>query len=180
MAIAASARRYAQAVFQIALEKDELDGWLDDLSVLVQAVENEEFTEFLDAPQVPAARKVSVVKEALGDSVGPLALNLVSLLASRNVAHIMPGVVEQYQRLLDAHRGVERAEVVSAVPLDDQQKGSIAALLEKIVGKEVQLVSRVEPSTLGGFVARAGDRVIDSSVRTKLDRMRREFGERVL
>jgi F-type H+-transporting ATPase subunit delta len=179
MARAASARRYAQAVFQIALERDELDAWRDDLSVLAQAVENKEFAEFLDAPQVPTAKKVSVAKEALGDTVGPLALNLVSLLASRNAAHTMPGVVEQYQLLLDDHRGVERAEVVSAVSLDDQQERSIVALLEKIVGKDVQLVSRIEPWTLGGFVAKAGDRVIDGSTRTKLDRMRREFGERV-
>ena len=173
----ASARRYAQAVFQIALEKEESEAWMDDLAVLARALESEQFSEFLDAPQIPSGQKVDVIKSTLGDEVGPLALNLMSLLATRNVVHVMPDIVEQFQRLLDAHRGIERAEVVSAVPLSDQQRQSIEELLKSIVGKQLRLTSRVEPQTLGGLVARVGDRVIDGSTSTKLHAMRRELIE---
>ena len=175
----ASARRYAQAVFQIATEKDELEGWLGDLLVLARTLEDRDFAEFLDAPHVPLSQKIEVIRSALGDTVGPLALNLMSLLASRNIAQVMPGIVEQYQRLLDVHNGIERAEVVSAVPLDDAQRQQAAELLRDIVGKEIRLTSRVEPRILGGLVARVGDRVLDGSTATKLEAMRRELVEQL-
>lgn len=161
------------------MERNELDGWLDDLSVMARAVEGQEFSQFLDAPQVPVGHKASLIRGALGATVGPLALNLLALLASRGIAHLVPSIVDQYQRLLDSHRGIERAEVVSAVPLDDAQHHKVEELLKGIVGKEVRLSSRVEPQVLGGFVARVGDRVIDGSTRTRLREMRRDLVERL-
>ena len=175
----ASARRYAQAVFQIGLEHDSLDQWYGDLSTMATAVDESELGVFLDAPQVSVERKVEVISDALGDSVSPLAANLLALLASRGIASILTGVVESYQSMLDDHRGIERAEVVSSVPLDDEQRRRVSGLLEGMVGKQVRLVSRVEPSILGGFVARVGDRVIDGSARTRLNQMRRRIVERV-
>lgn len=176
---AASARRYAQAVFQIGAEHDSLEQWYDDLSAMAAALEDGELVAFLDAPQVSVERKVELIGNALGDAVTPLAANLLSLLASRGIASILPDVVESYQALLDDHRGVERAEVVSSVPLDDEQQQRVSDLLEGMVGKQVRLNSRVEPSILGGFVARVGDRVIDGSARTRLDQMRRRIVDRV-
>ncbi len=174
----ASARRYAQAVFQIAIENDELGSWLDDLTVLSDAVQNVELSTFLDAPQLSPSQKIAVLKSTLSDAVGPLALNLVSLLASRNLAGLMPGVVEQYQSLLDEHDGIERAEVVSAVPLDDAQRAGVEQLLKDVVGKEIRLTSRVDPQIIGGMVARVGDHLIDGSTVTRLESMRRELIER--
>jgi F-type H+-transporting ATPase subunit delta len=172
---AASARRYAQAVFQIGLEHDNLEQWYDDLATMAAALDDGELAAFLNAPQVTVDRKVEVISEALGDSVSPLAANLLALLASRGIASILPDLVESYQALLDDHRGIERAEVVSPVPLDDEQRRRVSDLLVGMVGKQVRLNSRVEPSILGGFVARVGDRVIDGSARTRLNQMRRRL-----
>ncbi len=174
----ASARRYAQAVFQIANENDELESWLDDLAVLSAAVQDAQLSAFLDAPQLSPSQKIAVLQSTLSDTVGPLALNLVSLLASRNLAGLMHGIVEQYQSLLDEHDGIERAEVVSAVPLDDAQRARVEQLLKDVVGKEVRLTSRVDPRIIGGMVARVGDHVIDGSTATRLESMRRELSER--
>jgi len=172
-----SPRRYAQAVFQIALERDEFDLWTGDLAVIAVALENREFSGLLDAPQVPASRKVDTVKQALGASVAPLPLNLLSLLATKSLAHLVPDIIEQYTRLLDAHRGIERAEVTSAVPLDDGQQASVASLLSNILAREVRLISDVQPDIVGGLIARFSDRVIDGSIRTKLAAMRRNVVE---
>ncbi len=174
---AASARRYAQAVFQIALENDEFDRWLDDLSLLASAQANPEFAEFLDAPQITVAQKSELISSTLSGSVGPLALNLTALLASRGTVHLIPHVAEQFEQMLNAHRGIEHAEVISAVPLDDEQTRQVAQMLQGMVGKEVRLSTRVEPQILGGIVARVGDRVIDGSTRTKLQEMRRQLVE---
>ena len=174
----ASARRYAQAVFQIALEQGSPDGWLDELGVLVRALENEELASFVDSPQISVGQKVDVIGEVFGDSVGELPRNLMSLLASRSMAHVLPRILEQYERLLDAHRGIERATVASAVAMSDGQQEKVADLLREIVDKEIRLVATVDQSILGGMVARVGDKVIDGSARLKLSAMRRELAGR--
>ncbi len=175
MAKGASARRYAQAIFAIALEQGEPDRWLDDLALLSDSMANEEFANLLDAPQVTLGQKTGVIQESLGDSVSRLALNLMSLLASRSSARLLPSITESYQEMLDEHNGIERAEIVSAIALTDEQQGRIETMLKGIVGKEITATSRVEPQILGGFVARVGDKVIDGSTRTRLDELRREL-----
>ena len=175
MARGASARRYAQAVFAIALEQGEPGRWLDDLALLSDAMANDDFANFLDAPQPTLSQKINLIEETLGDSVSRLALNLVSLLASRNSARLAPSITESYQEMLDEYNGIERAEIVSAVTLSDEQQQRIETMLKDIVGKEITATSRVEPHILSGFVARVGDKVIDGSTRTRLDDLRRQL-----
>ena len=152
--------------------------WLEDLSLLVRVLENEELSRFLNAPQFSAAQKTQGVRTTLGQSVGDFAANLLALLASRNLAHLVSDVAEQYELQLDAYRGIERAEVVSAVQLDGEQRQRIEELLKGITCKDIRMTEKVEPAVLGGLVARVGDRVIDGSTRTKLSAMRRYLVDR--
>ncbi len=175
---AASARRYAQAVFELALENRELEKWFDDLTLLSDSVSNQEFLDFLSQPRVTSEEKIRVVRDALGDSVGPLALNLMSLLATKNIAHILPGITDQYQELLDAQQGIERAEAVTAIPLDDDEQRRITEMLSALSGRDVRLTARVDAEILGGMIIRIGDRVMDGSTRSRLRAMRRELAER--
>ena len=179
MARTGSARRYAQAVFQIALERDALDAWTEDLRVLAVGLENREFAELLDAPQVPVATKVSMIGQVLGDSVDELARNLLAVLAGRSLAHLLPGVADEFGRLVDEHNGIARGEVVSAVPLTEAQAEKVNQALSGIVGKPLRLAVSVDPGIVGGVVARVGDRVIDGSVRTTLREMRRTLVEQI-
>ena len=175
MPSAASAKRYARAVFEIARETGEIEGWLDDLGVLVREVDNADVAAYLDAPQVSIERKTELVRGAFGDAVGPLAVNLLLVLASRGSASLIRGVAEEYQQIVDADRGIERAEVVSAVPLERQQLDDISSLLKTVSGKEVTVADRVEPDILGGLIVRVGDRVMDGSTRTRLQKMRKSL-----
>jgi len=162
----------------LAVEHGQLDTWSEDLRVVAAALENAEMAGLLDSPQVPASVKNDTIEQVLGDSVERLALNLVSLLAVRRLSHLVPGILDEYGRLVDAYGGIERAEVVSAVELGDGQRSAILRVIEEIVGTEVRLTARVEPEILGGLIARVGDRVIDGSVRARLREMRRRIVER--
>ena len=175
---AASARRYAQAVFELALENRELEKWFDDLTLLSDSVSNQEFLDFLSQPRVTSEEKIRVVRDALGDLVEPLALNLMSLLATKNIAHILPGITDRYQELLDAQQGIERAEAVTAIPLDDDEQRRITEMLSAMSGRDVRLTTRVDGEILGGMIIRIGDRVMDGSTRSRLRAMRRELAER--
>ena len=176
---AASPRRYAQAVFQIATESGQIDAWSDDLRTIATALENKQLAGLLDSPQVPAATKIETVKTVLGDAVAPLAANMLALLATRNLANLVPGIIETFEALVDSHNGIERAEVITAAPLDQVQEAAIKAVLVKLVDKDVRLSKGVDPNILGGLVARVGDRVIDGSLRTKLQGMRRTVVEQI-
>ena len=178
MPAGASARRYAQAVFQIAVESGELERWLDDLTQLADSITNEEFRQTMSAPRISMAQKESLIRESLGSSVGPLALNLMCLLASRGQVQVLPGIADSFQEMLDAHQGIERAEVVSAVSLSDAQRDQVARMLNDLSGKDVRLTTRVDPEILGGLVIRIGDRVMDGSARARLQNMRRELAQR--
>ena len=160
-------------MFQIAVETGRLEEWSEDLRVTAVALENAGLSGLLDAPQVSVSVKVDTIKSALGNSIGPLAVNLLSLLAVRDLSGLVPGILDEYSRFVDRHLGVERAEVVSAVPLADGQVSRISEVLNGIVGARIRLDTRVDRDLLGGLVAQVGDRVIDGSVRTRLQDMRR-------
>ena len=175
MARVVSARRYAQAVLQIATERDEVEQWLADLEVLASATRNEEFVVFANSPKVPTADKVKVMEEAFGESISQLALNLTYLLASRNAITSLPDIADAFEDFVDRGKGVERAEVTSSVVLDQDTLDEISDVLRAKVGKELLVSTKVDPSILGGFVAKVGDRVIDGSVRTQFQNMRRHL-----
>ena len=175
MASSVSARRYAQAVYQLAEEKNEVEKWLDDLAVLAASVHDEVFIIFANSPKVESEKKSAVIKEAYGETVGELAINLVSLLAGRGAVADLPAIEDAFQEFVDADRGLERAEIVSAVDLTGDQHKNISDALSDLIGKELTVVTRVDESLLGGFVARVGDRLIDGSIRTRFEDMRREL-----
>lgn len=166
-------------MFQIALEHDSLDVWVDDLQTLADLLEDNEVAAFLDAPQVPDAGKLETIEELLGDSVGALPANLLGLLATKSMTQLIPGILEQFSVMVDQHRGIQWADVTTAVPLDDAQQKEVSQLLGGIVGNDVSLRTYVEPELIGGIIARLDDRVIDGSVRSKLRDMHRQIVEQI-
>ena len=175
MARTVSARRYAQAIYQIALEKGDVDKWLDDLSLLSQSATDQTFVGFVDSPQIEMDKKTAVVKELFDETVSNLAVNLTCVLASRGAVSNLPQITDAFQELVDSNKGVERAEITSAVPLNDEQIAAITKDLSSLVGKDISVTTRTDESIIGGFVARVGDRRIDGSVKTRFDDMKREL-----
>ncbi len=167
MARKAYARRYAQAVFEIALEKKELERWQADLQKVAAAVSDSTFLAVLENPKIKLEEKSRLLSRILGD-ISPLALNLVLLLIARASIGMMGEIAGEYQRLLDAYRGIQAADVTTAVPLDDRDKQKLAEKLGSLVGAKVVLKSEVDPGILGGIIARVGGKLLDGSTRSKL------------
>ncbi|MFC1913173.1 F0F1 ATP synthase subunit delta [Chloroflexota bacterium] len=174
MASRVYARRYAQAVFEIARETGELDGWQSDLSKIASLSKDTEFAAVMESPRVHFEDKARLLRVQLGD-VGLLALNLVSLLVVKGRLSIAGDIADGYQRLLDSHRGIEQVEVTTAVPLDADGKTKLAERLGAAIGKKVVLKPEVDASVVGGVIARVGDKLIDGSTRSKLLALKREM-----
>lgn len=168
----AAARRWAQAVFQIALSQDALDRWEQELEEIFGALGDPDFRARLEDPSVPPARRVEEVQTRLRD-LSPEARNLLALLAARRRLHLLPLILHEYRRMVDAHRGIVQVEVYSALPLERGLQERIARALEGWTGRRVRPVFGVDPAILGGLVLRIGDTVIDASLRGRLAQMRR-------
>ncbi len=174
MAKKAYGRRYSQAVFQIALEKGELDRWQSDLRKIAGLSEDTTLTMLLEDPRLHFNDKAKLLSERLGD-INPLALNLVYLLIAKGRLSMAGEIADEYQLLLNSHRGIEEAKVVTAVPLEDEDKQKIERHLEAIIGKKVLIKPELDSSLIGGIVARIGGKLIDGSTRSRLEALKKEL-----
>jgi F-type H+-transporting ATPase subunit delta len=174
MARKAYARRYARAVFEIALEKNELERWQTDLQKISGAIADGAFLAALESPKIKLADKAALLK-ALPDGIGPLAVNLVLMLITRGGVPMIAEIAGEYQQMLDNYHGILTAQVVTAVPIDDKDREELAARLSAMVDKKVVLKSEVNPEMLGGIIARVGGKLLDGSTRSKLVALKREL-----
>jgi F-type H+-transporting ATPase subunit delta len=171
-----SARRHAQAIFQIARTTGELEEWREELKRVAQAVADPALSLLLESPRLALAEKVALLQEKL-PGAEPLVLNYAGLLVARGRQRLAGEIAEEYERLLDAYHGIEHAEVITAVPLVGREMESLGQRLTEMVGKKVLLKAKVDPAIIGGLVARAGDRLLDGSTRTRLQLLKKSLSE---
>ncbi len=170
-----SARRYAQAVFDLADEEETFDRWAADLGVIAAFAQEPDVAEILASPRVPREEKLRLLAAGLQSQVSAGALNLVRLLNDRDKLALVPDVMAIFGEQVDERRGIAHALVTTAVPLSDDERGAVAARLSAITGKTVDVVPVVDPAIIGGVVARIGDQLIDGSTRTRLKALRRSL-----
>ena len=174
MANRLSGQRYAQAIFELALENQLLEEWDQDLRLASDVLQDEEFALFLKHAEVSSERKVTAIESVLAE-VHPLVRNLVSLLVSRDGVNAIADVQGGYTRLLDEHLGRQLVEVTAAVPLEDAELDRITRFAAELTGKEVVVTTRVDESILGGLVIQIGDQLLDGSTSAALERLRRNI-----
>jgi len=169
-----AARRYAEAAYAIAKDSGTQDQWRDDLASIAQVVEYPQVSGYLADAKVSEDEKARLLQRAL--DISPLGMNLALLLLERGRLHLAPWILAEFDRMLDEERGVARAVVTTAVPLAPGEEQAVAERLRALVGaREVRLETEVDPSLIGGMVARIGDRLIDGSVRTRLVQLKRSL-----
>jgi F-type H+-transporting ATPase subunit delta len=162
-----AAKRYAEAVFEIAREQRTIDQWRADLQTVAAVFGDPQVLGLLENAKVPWSAKEDVLNRTLS-GISPLAVNYARLLAQRGRAALAPQVVEYFRELADDYLGIAHAEVTTVVPIDENEKRVIAERLSRMTGKRVEVETRIDPSIIGGVVARVGDRLIDGSTRSRL------------
>jgi F-type H+-transporting ATPase subunit delta len=171
----AVARHYAQAVFELATDEGTIDRWHDDLKVIAEYLGNRRLAFVLKEPNIPAKRKELIVRDLLNGKVQQEALNLAQLLTERGLADLAPAIANVFEQLYNDYRGQAVAVVTTAIPLDDELRAHITDDLRQITGKRILLQERVDPSILGGAIARVGDTLIDGSLRRRFQLLRQQI-----
>jgi F-type H+-transporting ATPase subunit delta len=164
---------YAEALLEIARVEGQLAEVEDELFRFARILEaNDELRMALTDPQLPAERRQAVVEELLGAKALPTTRAMVSFVVGIGRAADLPKIADHFVALAARDRKHEVAEVRTAVPLDDAAQRRLADALSKATGKQVELKVIVDPSVLGGVVARIGDLVIDGTVRTRIEQLK--------
>lgn len=165
--------RYAAALFDLAQSANALDATASDMATLKAALaESADFRALVGAPQLgrdKARNAVTAVAGLLG--LGDLGRNFLGVLAGNGRLSALPAIIRQFESMLNAHRGSATAEVISAHPLTAAQTAELEAKLKARTGSAMSVDLTVDPSILGGLIVRIGSEQIDSSVKTRLERL---------
>jgi F-type H+-transporting ATPase subunit delta len=178
MSIAVSSKRYAQAVFQVAREKNELEKWRGYLDEIAEIMQNTQYIDLLENPKVPFAEKLAPVKILLG-SVEPEVLNFASLLVIKNKFKYAAQIAEHYRQLLDEYQGIKRSTVTTSVSLDDDEQNNLTQNLERIIGNKLKSDFEINPDILGGFIARIDGTLIDASIKNRLIQLKHNISKKL-
>jgi F-type H+-transporting ATPase subunit delta len=168
-------RGYAEALFNVLRAEDELDRVEDELFRFGKLVEsNNELRQVLADKSIDRAQRTKVLEELLGDKVSAHTLGLLTFIVNQGRGRQLPQILEELSSLAAAARNSVVAEVRTAVPLDDSQREELAGALSEATGKQVQVKTIIDPSVIGGVVAKVGDTVIDGTIRHRVEQLREQ------
>ena len=169
-----SARRYAEALFGIAVEKGSLDSSSAELDRVSGAAHDAQAMRVLAGPGLTLQRKGELM-DALAGPLSPETKALVTLLLERHRAQVLPALADAFAQKVRERRGIELAEVTTAISLQEEDSRAVASWLAAYLGKQVEVHTHVDPEIIGGLVARVGDQLIDASVRGRLESLKKQL-----
>ena len=163
-----AARPYANAVYQVASQAANFAGWGDALALMAAVVADASMAEKLSSPQLSKTQKGELLLAVVADKLSTEQKNMVMLMAENNRLTLLPTVAELYEEQRAEAEGQIEAVVTSAFPLSEEQSASIATALKNKTGRDVTITATTDASLLGGVIIKAGDIIIDGSMKTRL------------
>ena len=171
-------RIYGEALYQIAEERgvvDEVYGELRDLEDLYRG--SKELSTFLNSPKVDRGEKKDLVRKVLGPQFSDLTRQFLELLVDKNREVLIPYLAGEFKEILDDLHNRIDVDVTSAVPLPEDLQDRLKGTLSRLLDKEVLLHPKIDPGILGGIVVRVEDKIIDGSVKGRLEDLRKKLLE---
>ncbi len=171
--------RYARALFELALDSGQLEQVEADLSLFDEMMaDSEDLTRLVKSPVFSAEEQEKALKAVLTKAgFTEVTLNFFRLVARNRRLFAVKSMISDFDALLSQHRGEVSAQVSTATPLNEEQLSILEDVLKKSVGQDVRVEAKVDPSLLGGLVVKVGSRMIDNSLRTKLDSLKNVMKE---
>ncbi len=170
------ARRYAQALFNVALTRETVDIIGSELFQLKSFSDKDSrFINFLRAPQVLTDHKIAMVKALFTTRLSPSLVSFLMLLIEKDRITYLNEIARVFEKLLEDHKGVIKARVTTAVHIDQDYKDRLVETLQRMTGKKIVLVHKINSDIIGGIIVQLNYQVIDRSVRARLDLLRHDL-----
>ena len=173
--LATLARPYASAVFEIAKEEELLDRWARVLTLLKTALDEPEVAQLIASPSHTPVRKAITLTDILGDQLNESMRRFVHILAENRRLELLPQILAEFETRLEEEQRTLSVEITSAIELSDPEKQQFEGALRQRFDRDISLTMVVDPSVLGGALIRAGDTVLDGTVRGKLEKLRAQL-----
>ena len=173
-------RRYAEAAFQVAERDGTIAEWLTALDDAASLLDDPDLARLLASPAIPVATRQELLGKVAAGRIAAAPMRLVGLLLDRGRIERLPEVAREFRRLNAIREGITQAAVTSAAPLTDAEVAALRDRLAASTGGKVEMTVMVDPALLGGIQVRLGDRLIDGSVRGRLDRLRTKLASGAL
>lgn len=170
---------YGDALFDLVLEEGRVDAAAEEIRAVREVfLHNEELFTLLNHPEILREEKIALVEKAFGGRVSDEVLGFLCVIITKERHNAMLPIFDHFLRRVKRHEGIGEAVVISAVPLSGEQKAAVRQrLLETSRYRELEIDYQEDPALLGGMVIRMDDRVVDSSLKTQIDTLRRELSE---
>ena len=170
-------KTYAQALFELAVEEERTSAFLEEASGLLEIIRaNAEFRQFMNHPKIQKEDKLEVVQNVFRDKVSKEMLGFLVTIVEKDRYAEIETILEDFIASVKEYSNIGTAYVTTAIAINDQEKQDIESrLLATTRYKTIECIYDVDNSLIGGMVIKMGDRVVDSSIRTKLDKLQREL-----
>lgn len=169
------ARPYAVAVFKRAVEKKAVSEWSDTLNFLSIVMQDKEMAAIIANPKVAQEQLTTLLLGICQDQLKKEGKNFLNLLIQNGRLSLAPQISELYESYKAEHEGYIDVEVTSAFALTKDEQKKFATTLKKQLGKEVHITTSIDKSLIGGYIAKAGDKVIDGSVKGQLQQLAKKL-----
>ena len=173
------ARPYARAVYELAEAENNLQEWSDLLKLLSQVVVDADMRNIISSPRVSNEKLLQIISDVTGNRLGSIGQNFIKVLIDANRLKLVPFISDLFEKKRAEAEGRVDISVQTAYELEEKQAAQLSQAMGKRLGKTVNITSAIDESLIGGIIIRAGDTVIDSSLRGRLNALRnRLIGQR--
>jgi len=168
------ASRYAKSLLSLADEQGQLEAVYADMSLVAQACgDSRDLVLLLKSPIVKPDKKAAILNEVFGGRLGDLATGFIKIITSKKREYLLESIANEFLLQYKAFKGITIAELTSAVQLDEAQKQKILNLVG--ASGEIEVVEKIDPELIGGFIVRVGDKQVDTSVSRTITSLKKEF-----
>jgi F-type H+-transporting ATPase subunit delta len=174
-------KTYSSALFEVAQESGMIDQILAEYEFVVNSInENPEFYEILKSPKIILEDKKNIIDQTFADQISAELNNFFKLLIDKKRSNALLDIFEEFNEQVNEHKGYVVAKVESVIPLDAKEIEALQAKLNKVTGKTVTVNNVINPDIMGGLVINVGDKIIDGSVKRKLESMKHDLAQIII
>lgn len=169
--------RYSKALFDLALEQESLDRVYENMMLILNVCSLKEVRQILDNPVIRSSKRGEILKSLFEKDIEPLTMRFLDLVFIQGRESYLISMARDFVDLTRRHRGIRQVTLTTAVPANEKVRGEIAAITATVSASKIEFVEKTDKSIIGGFILRVDDTYIDASVRSRLNRFKKEFTE---
>jgi F-type H+-transporting ATPase subunit delta len=175
------ASRYAKSLIDLAREQKVLDKVKSEMDLFIEVGKlNPQLLAVLKNPIISLDKKAAILKDLFADKVQPMVISFFNIMVNKGRAGVLYGTAKEFVNLYNQDKGIVKAKVTSAVALTEENKKQLVDVVKATTKGEVILEAKVDPKLIGGFVLQVGDRQFDASLNSKLNKLKKEFAQKVV